>query len=289
MKSNYLLKIIFCLFVCSFVWANRAQVETIEMLVKKGEVHQGVSFPEGTRLTLIKQNKAVVAATLSQEFKISGLVLKKGTSLQIWDDGSLFEFEPLAGQTVGDMSFQEQEATLRFAKGGVLESVYLKKAKTLQGYQWESGYHVEFHPNGKIARGTLAAGNSKAGLVLKEKSELRLYPSGQIQSAKLASDSQYEKFTLKGDPNPGETQFWSNGKLREAILAKDFLIDSYECGPGKISFFETGHLQTLHLAKDRKIVLNPYAGQAPVEKEAHAGDQLTLNEKGIIIGWGSSK
>lgn len=123
MRNFTPVKIIICLLVSLTAWADRVRVETFEVLVKKGEVYQGVSFPEGTRLTLIQQNRAVAGAILSQDFKLSGYLLKKGTSLQIWDDGSLFEFEPLAGQSIGDMTFQELEATIRFAKGAVRNKI----------------------------------------------------------------------------------------------------------------------------------------------------------------------
>jgi hypothetical protein len=97
---------------------------------------------------------------------------------------------------------------------------------------------------------------------------------------------------IKGDTNtanPSDIEFWPNGKLKRALLAKSVKIQNYLCGEGPVNFFETGTLQTLILGEDKTVILNPYEGQRPVEKAAKAGDSLNINEKGTVIGWGGSR
>ncbi len=138
-------------------------------------------------------------------------------------------------------------------------------------------------------QGHLAGAQLKNGLRLKAGSELRFFPTEQIQAAKIDDDSVVGPYQVKGDPNPAnaaDIQFYENGKLKSVILSKQATIDGYRCGPGIVTFFESGKLQELTLGEDRVIKLHPYLDQSPAEKAAKQGDRIKINEDGRIMGWG---
>ncbi|MEZ0261553.1 MAG: hypothetical protein ACAH80_11125 [Alphaproteobacteria bacterium] len=266
----------------------RARVETHEVIVKSGEIYQGLQFPEGTKLHLISANNAVASAILSHDFLMNGHLIKGGTTLQIWNDGTLMEIYTQDGQRINDLVFTQGEASLRFSAEGKLATAHLNKPKEIQGFRLAENSNVEFYPDGKLAWGKLADEQLRDGLYFAALSEIRLFPSGKLQQAKLAKESKFGELLLKGDPNanPGETSFWPEGNLKTGILAAAATIQGFPCGPGPITFFESGRIKTLVLGEEMKIVLAPYEGQTPHEKLAKAGDSLNINENGVVIGWG---
>jgi|GEM_PF-6139590 len=278
--------ILFCLLLTfpSLTLAKRAAPPTQEVIVKKGEAYQGVKFPEGTILRVYVSGGAVASATLSQDFTLSGVKLLKGTSLQIYENGALFDFYPLEGQKVGELTFgKEQASSVRFSAAGKLEYIFLRNQMTIQGIRFGGAGQAQFYPNGKLQRASYLEAQEKDGLNIAFNSSATFYQDGKLQQVTLGKESRFGELKLKGDPNPanpGETEFWPNGKLKNAVLAKSASIDGYPCAPGRISFFESGKLQTLILGGDKKVMLNSYP------KDAHAGDSLNLSEDGKVIGWG---
>jgi hypothetical protein len=260
--------------------------------VKKGDIHQGVQFPEGSTLTLISSSGAVASATLSRDFKMNGHLLKEGISLSVWGNGALFELSPVSGQRIGDIEFQAGEANLRFTAKGILENASLHTDKEIHGYRFAKNMTIDFHPNGKLSRGTLAEEQIRNGLKLKSNSEIRFFPTEQIQAAKLSGESTVGTYKIKGDSNPAnssDVEFYPNGRLKAAILSQNAVIDGYRCGPGHIALFESGKIKELTLGEDRVIKLHPYIDQSVVEKSARAGDRINLSEDGRVMGWSSSR
>ena len=280
------------LFSLSTAHAHRPFIPTHQVTVKKGDTHQGVQFPEGSTLTLISSSGAVASATLSRDFKMNGHLLKQGSSLSIWSNGTLFELSPVSGQRIGDIEFAAGEASLRFSTKGVLENASLHTDKEIHGYRFAKNMNLEFHPNGKVSRGYLAEEQLKNGLKLKANSEIRFFPTEQIQSAKLSGESGVGAYRVKGDSNPAnssDVEFYPNGRLKAAILSQNAVIDGYRCGPGHIALFESGKIKELTLGEDRVIKLHPYIDQSVVEKSARAGDRINLSEDGRVMGWSSSR
>jgi hypothetical protein len=270
-------------------FATREFVQTHTVIVKRGEAFQGVSFPVGSKVSLYTASKGVAAVELSENFSMNGILLKAGTSIEIWEDGTLFQFSTRDGQRVHALTFGEHEATLRFSRSGVLESINLRKPKLIHGVKFAENYQLEFHPNGKPSRGTLAEDQAFAGLHLKA-AEVQFFPSGKIRQAKLAKESKFREFVLRGDPNPAnpnDVEFWENGILKRGILGANANVQGYICGPGPITFFETGKVRTLTIGDHRKVFLNAYAGQQGVEATVKPGDSLNINEAGVVIGLGS--
>ena len=287
-ESMNILKSFLILWLCFFYssWARdqRAQLKTHDVVVKKGEVFQSVKFPEGTRLTVTDQGNVVVSATLSKDFQISGFLIKQNTAVRIGGAGALVEIETEDGQKINNLIFTKGEASIRFTPKGAIEDIFLRRPKSIDGYMFADNYHVQFHPSGKISIGQLSQDQVHEGFNLKGKTEIRFFPSGQLMQIQLAKSSAFGDLMLIG-----AAEFWSNGKLKAGTLAASAKRDGFQCGPGSISFFESGKLQTLILGNDRTVILNPYAGQAPVEKAAKAGDSLNMNESGTVIGWGSKR
>lgn len=223
---------------------------------------------------------------------MNGYLLKQGSSLSIWGNGVLFELSPVSGQKIGDLEFQAGEANLRFTIDGVLESASLHTDKEIHGYRFAKNMTIEFHPNGKLSRGTLAEEQIKNGLKLKSNSEIRFFPTEQIQAAKLSGESTVGTYKIKGDPipaNSSDVEFYSNGRLKAAILSQNAVIDGYHCGPGNIVFFESGKIKELTLSEDRVVKLHSYIDQGAVEKPARRGDRINLSEDGRVMGWSSRR
>jgi len=280
------------LFLLSTAHAHRPYIPTHQVTVKKGDIHHGVQFPEGSILTLISSSGVVASATLSRDFKMNGHLLKQGSSLSIWGNGALFELSPVSGQKIGDLEFQAGEASLRFTNNCALESASLHADKEIHGYRFGKNMTVEFHPNGKLSRGTLAEEQVKNGLKLKPHSEIRFFPTEQIQAAKLSGESTVGNYKIKGDPNPAnasDVEFYPNGRLKAAILSQNAVIDGYRCDPGNIAFFESGKIKELTLGEDRVVKLHPYLDQSAVEKPARRGDRINLSEDGRVMGWSSRR
>lgn len=262
--------------------ARRAAPPTHEVIVKKGEKYQGVEFPPGTVVRLYP-NDVLVSATLKQNFTHRGLLLLSGSVLSLHENGALFELTPVPGQKIGDLTFgQDEKASLLFSKDGPLERANLQTPKVIQGYRYAKSAEILFHPNGMVAKGIYLEAQEKDGLHLAANSTASFHENGKLKQATLDKESRFGELTIKGDPNPanpGETEFWPNGKLKNAVLAKPATIDGYPCAAGRISFFESGKLQTLILGADKKVTMNSYP------KDAHAGDSLNLSEDGKVIGW----
>lgn len=278
--------------ILSTAQAHRPFIPTHQVTVKKGEVYQSVRFPEGTTLTLITSSGVVASATLNRDFKMNGHLLKQGSTLSIWGDGTLFELSPVNGQRIGDIEFTAGEAGLRFTSKGILENASLHTDKEIHGYRFAKNMNLEFHSNGKVSRGYLAEEQLKNGLKLKANSEIRFFPTEQIQAAKLSGESTVGTYKIKGDSNPAnssDVEFYPDGRLKTAILSQNAVIDGYRCGPGNIAFFESGKIKELTLGEDRVIKLHPYRDQSAVEKSARTGDRINLSENGRVMGWSSSR
>ena len=254
-----------------------------EVIVKKGEKHQGVSFPEGTKL-LVQADGTVRLATLSRDFTLSGYRLLAGSELQIYENGALFELSPVAGQKIGDLTFAAGEAqALRFSKDGKLESLFLPKGRAIHGVQFGAGGQAYFHANAKLARGMRLAAQQIDGLNIAEGSEALFHADGKLKQATLGKESRYGRWHLMPDPNPASpahVEIYENRQLKAALLARNGEIQGLVCGPGRISFFESGKLESCTLGADASVQLNSYP------KEAKAGDRLTLAEDGRVVGWG---
>ncbi len=250
--------------------------------MKKGEKHQGVSFPEGTKL-LVQADGTVRLATLSRDFTLSGMKLLAGSELQIYDDGALFELAPVAGQKIGDLTFAADEAqSLRFSKEGKLESLYLPKGRAIHNVSFGVGGQAYFHSNGKLARGMRLAAQQLEGLHIAEGSEARFHADGKLKQATLAKESRYGRWFLQPEPNqanPVHVEIFENRELKAGLLARKGEIQGLVCGPGRISFFESGKLESCTLGADASVKMNGYP------KEAKAGDRLTLAEDGRVVGW----
>lgn len=267
--------------------AQRQVLKTHEVIVKKGDVYQGVHFPEATRLNIVDENDSVASAIISRDFNLSGYLIKAGTYLQIWGNGVLFEIEARKRQKINGIIFGENEATIRFNQEAKLEDIYLRKPKIIGGFEFADGYHIQFFPNGKLEKGNLSRDQSFGGLNLKAKSVVQFYDTGKLKQLKLSRESRLGSFVLIGDPNfanLGETEFWPNGILKAGILAKGILIQGFLCAPGPIAFFESGKLKTFVNGQGRVISFEPYPGQKPTEKVVKPGDIVNLDESGKAIG-----
>ncbi len=263
------------------IFASRAIIKTHEVLVKKGEIHQGIQFPEGTRLNIVDDTNAVISGVLSQDFQMSGYLIKSGTEFQIWDNGKLSEIVTQAGQRLSYLSFDKGEARISFSKDSKIEEVYLTRPKKIGEYSFSEIGPISFFPDGRVSKGTLSQDQLLEGLNLKAKSEIQFYPSGRIKQAMLGKDSQFSGMSLKA----GLTEFWSSGSVKTASLASHAKVREFICGVGPISFYESGRLKTFVVAGNQSVKIEAYEGQAPVEKAVKPGDHLNLNEAGKIIGW----
>lgn len=303
MQFSYFKFVFLILFVFSeIVFATKPYIDTYEVVVKAGDVFQGNHYPPGSVVTVINANKAVAYVVLSADFTMNGNLLKKGTKLGTDQNGSLVEITPVAGQKINDIVFEDSEVSyIRFSSAGKIEQLHLNAAKIIQKIKFVADSEVVFYPNGQVFSGSVAGEQTIKGLAVLERSEIKFYPTGQLKSAKLAKDSEIsadieptaptpEKIWVKGElgsTSPSDIEFWPDGRVKRAILAKPIKIQGYDCAAGPVTFFEKGHVKTLILAANRKVMLNPYAGQKPAEKNARAGDAFTFNEAGDVIGWAS--
>jgi hypothetical protein len=252
--------------------AKRAAPPTHEVVVKKGDVFQGVKFPPGTLLRVYADDKTVASATISADFTLRGVAVKAGSTLSLWDNGVLMELSP-----------KEGGFTHVYNRDGKLESMAIYQPQAVQGFRYVKGAQIYFHPSGKVSRGIRLEAQEKDGLFLAQDSEIHFFDSGKWSQLTLAKESRFGDLYLVPSPNPGnigETEFWPNGKLKEGILGRSATVDGYPCAPGRISLFESGKVKTLVLGADRKVSVNGYP------KDAHAGDTLNFSEAGLVIGWG---
>lgn len=264
-------------------YARRAAPPVKEVIVKEGEVYQGVRFPAGTKLYVQVQGGAVTQATLSADFTMSGVKLLKGTTLEIFGDGKLFSFSPLEGQQCGGFTFRAGQAqTVTLDRDGKLSHIQLSAPMEAQGYRFGAGSQLRYAA-GALEQGTYAAAQEKDGLSIAENSSLYFHPNGKLKQASIAKEGRVGEFSVAPDANPANpnhVELWGNGKLKSAILAKNAPVQELTCGPGRIAFFESGKLQSCTLGAPAKVSLNGYP------KDAKAGDTLTLAENGRVVGWG---
>lgn len=264
--------------------ARRAAPPLKEVIVKEGEVHQGLRFPPGTKLFVQVHGGAVTQATLSSDFRISGVALLKGTTLELDGDGRLFSFTPVAGQKLAGLTFEAgQASSVMLDRDGNLAQIYLSAPMEVQGCRFGKGAQLQFLPSGKLASGSRAQAQEKIGLHLAEGSDVYFHAGGGLRQATLGKESRFGDLTLAPDPNPASpahVELFENGKLSNGRLAANASLQGFTCGPGRISFFKSGKLQSCVLGAPAKVSLNGYP------KEAAAGDSLTLAEDGRVVGWG---
>lgn len=264
--------------------ARRAAPPVHEVIVKEGEVHQGLRFPPGTKLLVRVQGGAVTYATLSADFTISGVKLLKGTGLELDGEGRLFTFTPVAGQKLAGLTLEAgQASSVMLDRDSRPAEIHLSAPMEVQGYRFGKGAQLQLSPEGKLTSGSRAQAQEKSGLFVAEGSDLYFHPGGGLRQATLAKESRHGELRLAPDPNPASpahVELWENGKLRAGLLAANASVQGFTCGPGRVAFFESGKLQSCVLGAPASVSLNGYP------KEAKAGDTLTLAEDGRVVGWG---
>jgi sugar lactone lactonase YvrE len=241
--------------------ATDIPMPTHEVTVKAGDTYDGIQYPVGTKVNLYDKGNTVGSVVLSQDFKMNGQLILKGTQLYVPHGklGCLFSRE---GQTIGAIVLKK-DAQVCFNEQARLEMIHLAHDNDILGYPFAANSWVQFHPGGKVAQGELARGVTRDGVALAGRSEISFYPSGAIDSAAVAPGATFKTFTLgKRQHDNADVRFWPNGKLKEAQLLLPVPVGGVSCAPGPISFEESGALKYCEVLKTGAQLAADVAQQA---------------------------
>lgn len=232
--------------------ATKIQMEERSVVVRKGDVYDGVRYPPGSQAIFYGDSKSVGSVILSQDFKMNGRVVLKGSRLEL-SGGKLTSYSSVEGQKIGDFTLHDWDL-VSFGEDGALKMIGLHQMNQMQGFAFAEHSWVELHPSGKVAHGTLAEAVVFRGLHLRAGSEIKFYPSGEVRCVFPDGTSQFGEYRLAPDYLGSEcgVEFWPNGKLKSGVLAETARINGVTCGPGRIYFLESGPLnvcQTVERAK----------------------------------------
>ena len=261
--------------------ATRPMITTHAVIVSAGETYDGIQYPIGTEVNLTDIDNAVSRVLLSQDFEMNGHLIKKGTRLYV-PNGKLGCYWSQEGQVIGSIVLKE-EADVCFNDKGELGTIHLRHANEILGNPFAANSWVQFHPDGKVAKGQLGQDVTRAGLALAGGSEITFHPSGSIESAGIKPGTNFGKLPLGKRPNyPSDVSFWPNGKLKDAVLAQPVQIGAASCAPGDISFAESGALKYCVVLKTKEQ-LAADAAQQELSKVAHASLlRDTVKAPGVI-------
>ena len=231
--------------------ATSIPIATHMVIVKPGETYDGIQYPIGTIVHLTDIGNAVGNVLLSQDFKMNGHVIKKGTNLYV-PNGKLSCYWSQQGQAIGLIVLKEG-AQVCFDKNGALEQIHLRHANKILGNPFAANSWVQFRPSGKVAEGELARDVKRVGLALAGGSKITFYSSGFINSAAIKTGAKFGKLRLaKRQGYESDVSFWPNGKLQDAVLAQPVAVGGASCAPGDISFEESGALKDCVILKTRQ-------------------------------------
>jgi len=228
----------------------RRTIETHEVIVKKGDVFEGIKYPPGTRVDIEDRTNSVGYVFLSRDFKMNGHVIMKGTQLDV-QNGKLSCYWSKEGQKVNKITLHK-DAQVCFRRDGTLEMIHLDSANKIQGYSFARNTWVHFHPTGKVERGEIGKMATIEGIRLRVKGEISFFPSGKKECVPVSEGSKLGGYPLAPIPSWGyscDAEFWPNGKLKKAVLAETTRIEGKVCGPGEFAFVESGQLSYCQDAK----------------------------------------
>jgi hypothetical protein len=125
---------------------------------------------------------------------------------------------------------------------------------------------LEFHENGKVRRGTLAAHTPIQGIMFKGGTFAYFYDGGKIQAGTLLSDT-----TLRGAKYEARStvEFYENGDLKRGVLAKPTTIFGVKYAAGPVSFHKGGRIQSARLVRAKRFDSINYQGNSPIEFHAN--------------------
>ncbi|HEX8955045.1 MAG TPA: hypothetical protein VF798_02150 [Burkholderiaceae bacterium] len=158
--------------------ATRPLISVHEVIVKPGDLYQGIQFPEGTRVTIYDASGEVQYVFLGQDFRMGGQLLKRGTQLQI-ANGKLGSYMTQEGQRIGPIVLNAG-AQVIFNDDGSLNAIHPAADTKIQGYLFAAYIWVQFQPNGNVAEGELAENTLGNGLPLKAHTKILFYSNGKI-------------------------------------------------------------------------------------------------------------
>lgn len=241
--------------------ATQIRIATHSVTVKAGDTYDGIEYPVGTKVHLTDIGNEVGYVFLSQDFKMNGHVIRKGTQLYV-TQGKLGCYWSREGQTIGAIALKK-DAQVCFNENAELEMIHLAHANNILGNPFAAKSWVQFHPGGKVAQGELARDVTRGGLALAGRSKITFYPSGCIESAAVAPGATFKKLPLgKQQGYDEDVSFWPNCKLKEAVLRQSAQIGAASCAPGPISFERSGALKYCEVLKTSAQLAADLAQQA---------------------------
>jgi len=263
------------------VAATQPRIATHSVTVKAGDTYDGIQYPVGTTVSLTDIGNVVGDVILSQDFKMNGHVIRKGTQLYV-TQGKLACFWSREGQAIGAIVLKK-DAQVCFNEQARLEMIHLAHDNDILGNPFAANTWVQFHPGGKVAQGELARDVTRGGLALAGRSKITFYPSGAIENAALAPGATFQKLPLgKHQGYDEDVSFWANGKLKEALLRQPARVGAATCAPGAISFEASGALKYCEVLKTSAQLAADVAQQALSALAQANVAQVTLKSPGTV-------
>lgn len=155
-----------------------------------------------------------------------------GSPVRFVDDQYLEAHDDLG---VKDIVMRMGKSPQEFWQTKKLHSGYLAEDSTVRGICFKGGTELILHENGNIFLGNLATDATIDDLPLAAGCTAVFFRDGRLEAGTLARPIKIGKLTFMG-----RIQFFGNGKINSADLAKPAVVGGVRCGVGGIVFKENG-------------------------------------------------
>jgi len=195
-------------------------------------------------------NKKLMKATLAGNQVVQGIPFPKGTIVEFWDDGSLYNVELPSAWTIKGIMCANGRTT--FYSNGTLWSFTLAARQTIQGIVFPKGSEIDLTsknklekvrlPSNQIIKGIPVAGGIKCPYISLDVQVL-FHPNGMVRQALLT-----QAHTFHGISFPKNTQVTldDKGNLVDTYLPHNMKIKGFTWAggtrktPGGTGFSQTG-------------------------------------------------
>ena len=221
-----------------------------EFLPQDTLVH-GVPLKKDTQVFFWDEQKLHVKnGVLSKDHQINGMLLKKGTAIELFRDGKLSSGYLAKSSVIGGVE-AAKDSKISFRESGKLFSYFPTKPYVSKGMTFKDLTELVFFDNGGVASGYLTKNAFINGLEFKGGTQISFYYTGNVVKGIIARKVVYSGFELQSDSS---LTLWDNGKIQYLSIPDDQTIRTVKFPKNSTIFFnEAGEFLSVTNSKNYSL------------------------------------